>query len=154
MRESVFNTEIVNSLRACGAWAYKISDSPASWTMKQTRFTPDKPCDIIGCYNGKFFAIEGKQIKKVKAFGQSTMRLSQIESLTEILDKGGRSFVFLNVRIKGVKGEVKQENRLIIFDWSVLGAAEGSIKKKDIDALPFIIGKSKLFDLREFLDEL
>ena len=74
MKESTFNNEILNSLRQGGAWAYKIPDSPTSWTMAATRFTPEKPCDIVGMYQKIGFIVEGKQIKKFEAFGMNKMR--------------------------------------------------------------------------------
>lgn len=153
MRESQFLTELIHSLKAHGAWAFKIADTPASMVMG-LRYVPTKPCDIIGCYKGKFFAIEGKQMKAFKAFGVNAMRLSQIENLTEINNAQGKSFVFLNIRIKGVKGEKKQANRLVVFDWEGFKAREESIKKKELLMCDYIKGKGGLYDLEDFLEGL
>lgn len=151
MRESVFNTEVKNSLEAAGAWAYKIADQPTSWTHSLTRFTPDKPCDIIGIYKKNGFLVEGKQMRRFEAFGENRMRPSQIEAFNENEEI---SYVFLNVRIKAVKGVAKHENRLIIFPWKWLRTkwANGSIKAKELQSMLYIQGKDGLFDLKDFLD--
>lgn len=160
MRESNFNTEIVRSLKALKIWSYKIADSPTSWTMKATRFTPDKPCDIIACVDGRFVAIESKQIKKFEAFGMRHLRDVQIANLDHVERCGGRSFVFLNIRIKAVKGKTKHENRLIIFPWDEFKALcmEGSIGKGALETMDFLQGKTVdqkvLFDLREWAEWL
>lgn len=153
MRESKFLAELVHSLKSDGAWCYKIPDTPTSMVLG-LRYTPEKPSDIIGCYNGKFFAIEGKQIKQYKAFGMNAMRPSQISNLNDIIAKGGRGFVFLNIRIKGVKGETKQENKLVIFDWKDFSKLQESIKKRDVENLPCIFGSKGQFDLSVFLRTL
>jgi hypothetical protein len=160
MRETNFNTEVMNSLKKFGAWAYKIADSPTSWTMAATRFTPEKPCDIIACYDGKFLAIEGKQIKKFKAFGMSDMRPAQIKNLTEVIERGGRAFIFLNVRIPAIKGKQKRENRLLIFDWAMWKdrLERESIKKGELEISPYYstikIGDDRYYDLRVFIKKL
>lgn len=153
MREAIFNTEIANSLRAAGAFAYKIADSPTSWTQQMTRFTPEKPCDIIGIYKGRGFLIECKQMKKFEAFAPSRMRTSQISSFDQMPNS---AFVFLNIRIKAVKGESKHENRLIIFPWPMLKArwVDGSIKAKDLVTMSYIKGKEGEFELGHFLNEV
>jgi hypothetical protein len=169
MREANFNAELVRSLKRHGAWAYKIPDSPVSRMTFRTQFTPEKPCDILAIHRGRGIAIESKQIKKFEAFNAMTaLRPNQIKALDEVLVTGrGRAFVFLNIRIKAVKGEVKQENRVLIFDWKEWrGVFEsGSIKQKDLIALPFISGKSVRknpqqkdteiqYDLTEFLENI
>jgi penicillin-binding protein-related factor A (putative recombinase) len=161
MRETQFNSEVMTSLKAFGAWSYKIADSPTSWTMARTRFTPEKPCDIVGCYASKFFAIEGKQIKSFKAFGMNSLRQSQIDSLNDIVSRGGAAFVFLNIRIKAAKSVgVKQDDRLLIFEWTEFKeiTANGSLKKKIIENWAHLKkvtwGDDRVYDLRGFLGDL
>jgi hypothetical protein len=163
MKETQFNTEVMNSLKDLGVWCYKIADSPTSWTSALTRFTPEKPSDILACYKSKFVAIEGKQIKKFKAFGIGDMRPSQIRNMDEIVTPkvGGRAFVFLNIRIKAVKGTTKQENRLLILDWAEWRERlkKSSLKQKELMVFPFIQGRSikdvgTRFDLKGFLEGL
>lgn len=143
MRESTFNSELLHSLKEQGAWAYKIPDHPTSWTSHATRFTPDKPCDIVGMYKGVGFIIEGKQIKKFEAFGINSLRPSQIMNLDEAVNKGNRAFVFLNIRIKAEKGKVKHENRCLMFDWKIWRDRfkESSIKGKELPDIPYVEGK-------------
>jgi penicillin-binding protein-related factor A (putative recombinase) len=156
MKESQFNTEVLRSLQENGAWAYKIADQPTSWTAHATRFTPDKPCDIVAIYRGTGFIVEGKQIKKFEAFGANKIRPSQIKNMDEVVDKGGRAFVFLNIRIKAVKGVSSHENRLVILDWSKLRDTfqTGSIKAKELKELSYIEGFKDRFDLKSFLQDL
>jgi len=157
MRESHFNSELTKSLAHWGAWSYKIQDLPASMTMG-LRYTPDKPCDILGTYRSKFFAIESKQIKSFEAFGMRHMRPAQIKHLTEIVKTGSRAFVFLNIRIPAIKGKQKRENRLIIFDWAEFSKLEASIKQKEIKDHPFISNQNVdgniIYDIKPFLESL
>lgn len=160
MREAIFNTELVSSLKDQGAWAYKIADSPTSWTSHLTRFTAEKPCDIIGLYHSIGFLIESKQIKKWEAFGKTQMRPSQVKNLTEAVEKNNLAYVFLNVRINAVKGDQRHVNRLIIFDWREWGAKfrEGTIKKMELASMPYVEGKTvdkkMRFNLTGFLGEI
>lgn len=149
MRESIFNTEIVNSLKATGAFAHKIADLPAS-KSRGLIFTPTKPFDIFGCYKGVFFAVESKQFKEWKGFGISALRDNQIEALDNVVKTGGKAFVFINIRI------VRTENRLIAFDWALWGEVvkAQAIGVKDMRTMPYIQGRKDLFDLAEFMEEL
>lgn len=151
MKETIFNSEIMASLKAAGLWAYKVADSPTSWTMSRTRFTPEKPCDILACGSGgRFIAIEGKQMKTFKAFGLYALRPSQISNLDRIIERGGRAYVFLNVRIRARKGEVDHENRLIVFDWAKWGLLLPilPLTGREVRQLPFVSGRKGIFDLR------
>lgn len=153
MRESIVTTEIVNSLKDGKAWAYKIPDTPVSM-LRALRFSPEKPCDIIGCYRSTMFGIEVKQIKDFKAFGIKMLRKSQIESLEAIDASGGRAFVFLNIRIPASNGK-KRVNRLVIFDWMHMRQmVEGRInfKKSEIESCEYISGYHGRFDLTPFFE--
>lgn len=136
MKESVFTTEIMHTLRARGYFAHKLGDAPiTAAVLAVTRFTPGKPFDIVVSARGQFVAIETKQMKKFKAFSLRDMRPAQLEGLTEVVYRGGRAFVFLNVRIAAdARKGVKRENRLIVFDWAWLlhRLHESSIKAAEI----------------------
>lgn len=156
MKEAFFSTETIRSCRYHGGWAYKIPDAPITKEiLKITRFTNAKPCDIVCCFGMKFIAIETKQFKKWKALSKHDFRPEQIKGLTDIVDQGGRAFVFLNIRIN-IKGE-PYENRLIIFDWKVWGKrlSEGSVHAKELKArvyyTSFIHEEKRIFDLTEWL---
>jgi len=88
LNEKHFNTEIVNSLKDQGAWAYKIPDMPSS-LMIGGRFNPDKPCDIIASVSGRFVGIEGKMLKEMKGISLSLFRDGQVDSLNDMLKSGG-----------------------------------------------------------------
>lgn len=144
MREQIFVSEVIASLRDHGAWAYKIPDMPTSWVSRRTRFTPAKPCDIVAAFHGKFIAIECKQMKQWKSFPISSLRESQVQALDDLHYQGARASVFLNVRI------AKEENRLIIFEWGWL-KTQKSIHAKMLKELPYIDGKRGRFNLGGFL---
>jgi len=154
MKEANFNTEIVNSIKDAGHWAYKIPDMPRVPGL--LRFIPDKPCDIIASVGGRTVAIESKQFKKWQALGMRHLEDSQIKNLDEIVKDGGKGFIFLNIRIKGDKElGIKRENKCLIFEWNEFKLLNivGSIKKLDLLHWAYIEGKLKRFDLSEFLDE-
>jgi len=65
LNESIFNTEIVNSIRKLNYWAYKIPDIPHI-KDNPMRFTPPKPYDIEVKICGKATAVESKQMKKLR----------------------------------------------------------------------------------------
>jgi penicillin-binding protein-related factor A (putative recombinase) len=164
VKESKFNSELINSLDHWGAYAYKIPDLPASMTMG-LRFVAEKPCDIIGGYHGKFFGIESKQIKNFEAFGLRHLRESQIRHLTDMVKRGNRAFVFLNIRIAAVKGKTKRENRLVIFDWADFSKMTESLKQKDVMALSYLSYQSVkkkptdecgeiIYDIKPWLESL
>jgi hypothetical protein len=148
MKEINIHPEIIHALKECGCWAYKIPDMP--FTGRAT-FCPPKPCDIISLYNGTTFYVEAKLMKKWEAFGERWLEESQIAKGKEIIDAGGKYFIFLNVRIKADSlKNVKQDNRLIIFRYQdVVG--KPSIYAKDLINYPYISGHDKSFDLRSFL---
>lgn len=142
MKEAVFVTEVIRSLRHFGFWAFKIPDAPITKELlKITRFTMAKPCDIIACLpvgvisDGVFVAIECKQFKKWKSFSIRDMRPAQVEQLSAIEDHGGSAWVFLNVR-------VGRDNRLIIFEWAELRhrflKKKESIKAKELQSRHFV----------------
>lgn len=152
MKESIFTTEVLRSLRALNFWAYKIPDTPITKEiLSVTRFTVAKPCDIIACRGGHLVAIETKQIRKWKPLSHRDFRPEQKNSLKSILDRKGSAFCFLNVRIP------KEENRLIVFDWSTWGdrLSTSSIHVKELKTLPWLnpIKNSEgklMFDLCEW----
>ena len=148
IRESVFNTEVIHSLRAQGAWAHKLTDTPAS-LARAMRFVPEKPCDIIAFIGGRGVGIEGKQQKKYEAFGIRHLRDAQVRELDAMVEEGkGEAFIFLNIRIASPR-----TNRLVIFNWKLWREklkSGVSLKKKEIESLPFLTGKSGIFDLSDF----
>lgn len=143
MRESVFCTEVVRSIRAQAGWAYKVPDMPQSM-LRGSRFNLPKAVDILACYEGRLYAIECKQIKKYEAFGLKNVRPSQAETLDSVGRAGGQAFVFLNVRI------AHAVNRLYIFKWQHLKDLGSSIKKNELELLPSIGGRIGYFPLGEF----
>jgi penicillin-binding protein-related factor A (putative recombinase) len=143
---------VVKSLKLAGMWAYKIADSPASWTASITRFTPDKPADIIACSkSGRFMLIESKQMKKWAGFYVGSMRDYQIKSLDSVTKISGRAYLFINVRIK--KSEKNEySNWCVIINWKKYGSLikEKGISIKEMKEMKYgvwIKGKKGQFDL-------
>lgn len=143
MKEAIFNSEIVASLKDQGFWAYKIPDMP-HFAGAMFRFDREKPFDIVACKSGLMLAIEGKQLKSYQAFGSRHMRPHQIKSLDEVVSRGGKAFVFLNIRQKK-----PYLNRLLIFEWPnlTLSTEKASFKKVELQKMPFVEGKKGQFDL-------
>ena len=118
MKESVFTTEIVNSLESFGLYVYKIADIPNA-ARRVIRFIPVKPCDVIACSpKGRFIAIETKQFKKSQGLTKSVMQEGQIYHLDRIVKRGGKAFVIVNVRIEANKRKnQKRINACGVFNW-------------------------------------
>lgn len=146
MKEAVFNTEIVNSIKDLGWFAHKLTDTPR---VPGLRFISEKPFDIFAVAHGTPIAIESKQFKKFQGFSIRYLRDNQIEYLDKMIASGGRAFVFLNVRIPTIKGVQKRENRCYIIDWAKWD--RNQIPVKDIKDMPFVEGKNGKFDLLNFL---
>ena len=157
IKESFFNTEIVNSIKYHGGWAYKVPDMPVSMLVG-LRYTPEKPCDILASHRGFSFAIEGKMLKGYQAFHPNVMRPSQVREFNDMSERDMLAFVFLNIRRSGdSKKSIKHANNLIIFEWTHLRdhwEANGSIKKNELEELSFLRGSKSRFDLRKFLDNV
>jgi penicillin-binding protein-related factor A (putative recombinase) len=151
-KERQFCTEVINSLKACGAAAYKIPDMPASFGGDQMRFSAPKGVDIIACHHGRSLLIECKFYREFKGFGLTQLRDDQIKTLDAFSAAGSSAYVFLNIWM------ANQENRCLIFEWSwfkqIQQHAGKCIPKKEIETYPYLKGKKGLFDLTEFLSEL
>ena len=160
MKEAVFCTEVVNSLKHLGHWAYKIPDVPA---IKSVRFSPNKPADIILVTQGYPVLIECKQFKQYQAFGMRHLTEHQPDALHEFCSKGkGRAFIFINIRRPTITHKRQRRcNRLIIYEWAHIcnRLEKESIKKPELEAQPYIEGHSVLmadgnkkmfFDLERF----
>lgn len=147
MKEAVFNTEVVRSIRALGGFAHKLGDSVRS---EQTRFIGEKPCDIIAGVFGKFVGIESKQFKEMKGFSIRLLRDNQIEALSEMVRTGNRAFVFLNVRLN-IAGS-RPESRLYYWDFAKWDRQ--SIGVKVLRTLPFIKGHKGIYDLTELFRDI
>lgn len=129
MKEAIVTTEIIKSLHDAGLWAYKIPDAPITKeVLKVTRFTAAKPCDIVAHYAGRFVAIEVKQIRKMQSFSIKHMRPAQVLHLDSISKKGGRAFIFLNIRLP-----VPRTNHLLILDWAEWGDRLRGESLKSVD---------------------
>jgi len=112
MKESDCNSEVVRSLQKIGWSAYKIPDVLGS------RFTANKPCDILACsLGGRFVAIESKLIKKWQSVSIKILRDHQEVFLTNTCRKRkGQAYLFLFLKIPKTKTR-KAFQGLVVFDW-------------------------------------
>jgi len=149
MRESVFCSELVKSLRQCGAYAHKLPDSPASYGGAKMRFSAGKQFDVMAVFKGLPLAIECKLYKQFKGFGLNQLRDEQVQALNAYWEAGGRPFVALNIRRKAIRGVQTYENRLLLFDWPLRFHS-----KAEIEAYPYIEGSKGLFSLDSWLTSL
>jgi len=150
MKESVFCTELVKSLRQAGCYAHKLPDSPASYGGARMRFSAGKQYDIIAVYKGLPIAIEGKLYRQFKGFGLSQLRDEQIEALNTFWEAGGKAYVALNIRISPSKEKnQKRENRLLLFEWPLRFHS-----KSEIIDYPYVEGSKGLFSLDSWLSGL
>lgn len=137
MIEADFNTEIINSLKWHGYYAYKIPDMPNA-ARRVIRFIPVKPCDVIACTpGGRFIGIEGKLIKKWQGMHVGMIRESQVNALDEMVKRNARAFIFVGVRIEAQKlKNIKKEISCVIFEWTKHrdNLLEGNYNVKNIRA--------------------
>ncbi len=151
MQERNFTNELKATFRDISDTFYhKIADMP-HFPGSKMRFDVKKPFDIFAVVRGEPLAIEAKMIKKWQPFGLKELRSHQIEALDAFAEAGGSSYVYLNVRIPYIKDKQQRENRLIIFDWDYLKAAD-RIPTKTLKTLTYIQGTKGTFpQLKEFL---
>jgi len=150
VKEANFLTELKHSFGQMeNTFWLKISDFPHFQGMK-TRFDAAKPFDAVAVIDGVPIAIEAKMLKSFQAFGLRHLRECQIDGLERWERAGGKSYVFLNIRIKREKGR-PGFNGLYIFHWREFRSLEKSIKKAELEKMDFIRGCRKLFDMEEIV---
>lgn len=149
MKESVFCSELIKSLKQAGCYAFKIPDSPASYGGAKMRFSAPKQFDIHAVFSGVPLAIECKLYKSFKGFGLNQLRDEQIDALNAYYEAGGSPYVALNIRVPAVKGTQKRENRLLLFEWPMRFHS-----KQEIMEYPYTEGYKGLFDLLGWLNQL
>ncbi len=149
MKEKDFCTEVKNSLVAAGHWATKIPDWPVAMSgdRSRARFNPTKPCDIIAGIHGRLVPIECKFKRKLQAFSLRDMRRDQVAAFDDLVARGYRPFVFLNIRAKGM-------NRCYVFPWYEIRKRGKTFTAADLEARPFIQGKKSRFDLAFVFDNI
>lgn len=123
MKESIFVTEIVSSLKEqIHPHLVKIPDMPKfklrsifsgkelgimpEWIKNKMnklfyRFSPPRPYDLYFVFAGKFYAIECKIHKKKQAIPFSIVSDYQVEQLKDVVNNGsGYAYVLINIRIE------------------------------------------------------
>lgn len=148
MREQNVCTEIVNSIKACGAWAYKIDDPRV---FGPNIFHRKRPFDIFALHGPVGLAIEVKLLKSYAKISRRLMQDHQIENFDTITAQGGNAFLMVNVRISDAK-----INRLYTFNWSRWGKIikQTGIAKDILLTLPYCQGAKGLFNLSSLLGGL
>lgn len=139
-----FCTSIKKAFKKEGHFYFKMPDSPSA-----KRFMIAKPFDSIACVNGTSVAIEAKALKGYQAFGMRHLRPNQVEGLEKHSQSKGISIVILEVHAG------RGDYRCLFWEWKQFKYAclNGSIKKKDLEAKPFIQrDKNGLYDLDHLFD--
>lgn len=134
MREAIFCTEVVNSIKAVGQSAYKIADTPIDRSSRRMRFAVNKPSDIVTNIEGHSAIIECKQLRKMRSIGLKEFRPSQIKALDEHSLKGPCAYAFVNLRFPRTS-DFGQTNEALILDWRRWGPYLKSGKRITIDML-------------------
>lgn len=139
-REQAFLTALKKSFQNQGAFFYKIPDMPH---VPGLRFDMEKPFDAFAVHGTRRMAIEAKSLKGMQAFGLRHMRYCQEVGLDAFIEAGGESWVFVDTG-----------DRAIPLKWSWLRqrfAKEGSLKKAELSAMPFIPRVKGRYDLALWL---
>jgi hypothetical protein len=166
VKEAQVCTEIVNSLKEQGAWAWKIPDA-SPMLRAQQRYIPARAFDIIAIYKGMPLAIEVKLIRT--GGGLSSDRITQFErdSLLAAAEAGCRSFLAIAYAYKPgkkalAKGAPKWVRELWMVDietWQVVAARAFLTGKKTVpraeilnvgESIPW--AKHGLWGIDAFLD--
>jgi penicillin-binding protein-related factor A (putative recombinase) len=117
MKESIFVTEVINSLKEqLHPHIEKIPDMPKFNLSKSFyRFSPPRPYDLFFVFQGKFYAVECKMHKKKQAIPFSIVSSYQVERLMDVVFNGNSyAYILINVRIKR---EMNKCYAIKITDW-------------------------------------
>jgi len=150
-RESKFITELRDSFeKHPGTWFYKIPDAP-----QNSRFSIPRPFDIMLTLEDlPPIAIEAKALPKFAAINYNLLEDEQKVELEKFEQFGKTSWVFVNIRqARDVYEDVEYMNRMYIFRFKDL-KEKGSYHKKELDDIPYIVGRNGLFDVAPFLERI
>lgn len=145
-QEMAFCTALKHAFKAKGHFFFKLPDSPSA-----KRFMIPKPFDIMACVNGASVAFEAKALRQYEAFGRRHLRESQIKGLDDHARAGGLSYVILEV--KAGRGDY----RMLFWRWDhfVKATEDGSIKKAELEKLPYIQReKNDVYNIGSLLDQI
>lgn len=95
-KESIFAGEFKKSCEEFGAYYCKIPDA-----YGMARFAPPKPFDAFMVYDGQPFCLEFKFQKTKTGFAFNKVQQHQIEGLIQAKEHGAKSFIIINIRLKG-----------------------------------------------------
>jgi len=156
MKEAVFCTELKNSFNQVGCFAYKVPDNPVFKDMP-TRFHPKKPFDMVVNISGLYVAIECKMSKKVEGLSTRKVEDHQVTALDRVIETGGFSYVFWNIRVKLNKEKgMEYTNKCVVLPWKEFKEI-GLIPVKDVREkyIPEgLLGKNSLFDISSFIERV
>lgn len=154
MKEAIFCTELKNSFNESGCFAYKVPDNPI-FKDKPTRFHQKKPFDMNVNIGGLYVAIECKMSKKIEGLSTRKVEEHQVAALDRVLETGGLSYVFWNIRVKADKTRgIDYVNSCVILPWREFKEI-GLIPVKDVREkyIPEgIQGKNGRFDVSSFIE--
>lgn len=112
-----------------GGFYHKIADQGYISPGSGNRFTPSKPFDIMGLYNGVHYYIEMKGTRTTKRLSYEDLRESQVEAFTDIevnklaADKALVGYYFYIPR---------KLKKILFVNYQYL-LEKGTIPKKEVD---------------------
>lgn len=71
-------------------WYHKVADP--TYGANQTN---NRAVDVLGCYDGRAFAMEWKLKKNINSFPFKRVRLNQIETLCDVAISGGMALIMI-----------------------------------------------------------
>lgn len=146
MLEAGYNTIFKNSMRAIGAFAYKIPDAMGVSAMK----TVDRPFDGIFSHSNFIGCWEGKRVKGIMAFNFRHFEDQQIPAL---LDYKKEKVDRLSLAV--IYFDIPRNSQCVLIDVNLIQHLQAngvnSILKKQWKKLSayFIVKKRELFDLTD-----
>ena len=93
MKETDFTRTTMRSLKALAGrfWFHKIADSGT------LEFSRPRAIDVVASWNGHFIGIEFKLHKSLNAFPLKSVRLDQMECLSELHASGATALIIIGV---------------------------------------------------------
>lgn len=113
MKEKNFLTEYCRGLGMRNCWYYKIPDTP-KFDGNMSRFTLQKPFDLIVLEKGLFIAVETKMCKSM-SLGYDSIQEHQVRNLLAVEESGGVGVLMVCFRVPETKKR-KAVFRAFAFD--------------------------------------
>ena len=168
--EQHFLSEIKKAFKARGYHFFKIPDAPPGL---DTRFSVQKPYDVIAFAQGHGICLEGKSFDGLQAVPMRALRVNQVKGLDEAHKNGACAFVLAHFRVsRGLERaypipwpqmrlkanfddlKMRELYKLGQRDPNLQKSLTGCVSKKDLETMFFIEKKNGLWEIDTWIDEL